>query len=116
MVCGKAGDQIPFFQLCQFGMQGDLRGYETGRYRDRVMFATQAEYRLLLPWRLAVAAFGGVGEVAPRPSAIDTANLLPAGGVGLRFSLSSQYRVNYRVDYAWGKNGGTLIVSLGEAF
>jgi len=116
MVCGKAGDEIPFFQLCQFGVQSDLRGYEAGRYRDRVMFATQAEYRLLLPWRLAVALFGGVGEVAPRASAINTANLLPAGGVGLRFSLSSQYRVNYRVDYAWGKNGGTLIVSLGEAF
>jgi hypothetical protein len=116
MACGKAGDQIPFFQLCQFGLQGDLRGYETGRYRDRVMFATQAEYRLLLPWRLAIAAFGGVGEVAPRASAINTSNVLPAGGIGLRFSLSKEYRVNYRVDYAVGKNGGTWIVSLGEAF
>ncbi len=116
MACGKTGDHVPFFELCQFGSQSDLRGYETGRYRDRFMFATQAEYRLLLPWRLAIAAFGGVGEVAPRAGAINTANLLPAGGVGLRFSLSSAYRVNYRVDYAVGKNGGTLIVSLGEAF
>jgi hypothetical protein len=116
MGCEKRGDHVPFFQLCQFGMQGDLRGYETGRYRDHFMFATQAEYRLILPYRLAIAVFGGVGEVAPTVGAINSANLLPAGGAGLRFALSSKYRVNYRFDYAVGKNGGTWIVSLGEAF
>ena len=116
MACGKSGDHVPFFELCSFGSQGDLRGYESGRYRDRFMFATQAEYRLLLPHRLAVTAFGGVGEVAPSLGQLTTANLLPAAGVGLRFSLSSTYRLNYRVDYAIGKNGGTSIVNLGEAF
>ena len=116
MGCEKRGDHVPFFQLCQFGMQGDLRGYETGRYRDHFMVATQAEYRLILPFRLAIAVFGGVGEVAPSLSHVNTTNLLPAGGVGLRFALSSTYRVNYRFDYAVGRNGGTWIVSLGEAF
>ncbi len=116
MGCEKRGDHVPFFQLCQFGIQGDLRGYETGRYRDHFMFATQAEYRLILPYRLALALFGGVGEVASSIGTINTANLLPAGGVGVRFALSSKYRVNYRFDYAVGKNGGTWIVSLGEAF
>jgi hypothetical protein len=116
MACGVGGDRVPFFNLCQFGAQADLRGYEQGRYRDRVMFATQAEYRLILRWRLALTVFGGVGEVAPAVRAINTGDLLPAGGVGLRFSLSSKYRVNYRVDYAVGKTGGTWIVSLGEAF
>jgi len=116
MACGVAGGRVPFFDLCQFGAQADLRGYEQGRYRDRVMFATQAEYRLLMRWRLALTVFGGVGEVAPSVRAINTDNLLPAGGIGLRFSLSSKYRVNYRVDYAVGKTGGQWIVSLGEAF
>ena len=116
MGCEKRGDHVPFFQLCQFGIHDDLRGYETGRYRDHFMFATQAEYRLTMPYRLALALFGGIGEVAPSIGTINTANLLPAGGVGIRFALSSQYRVNYRFDYAVGKNGGTWIVSLGEAF
>ena len=43
MGCGVTGDHVPFYELCQFGWQGDLRGYQTGRYRDRAMFATQGE-------------------------------------------------------------------------
>jgi hypothetical protein len=116
MGCDVPGDRVPFFELCMYGSGADLRGYELGRYRDHFMVAAQTEYRLTLPWRISVTVFGGTGEVAPSFGRLNSENLLPAGGAGLRYALSSKYRVNYRVDYAIGKNGGTWIVTLGEAF
>jgi hypothetical protein len=112
----STGGNAPFFGQCIFGTQDELRGYPAGRYIDQKMFATQAEYRLVLPWRLGVAAFGGVGEVAPSWSSFDTDNLLPSTGVGPRFTLSKKYHVNLRADFAWGKNGNTFSMGMGESF
>ena len=60
--CGTGG-QPPFYGNCIYG-SGVATGY-CGRYLDRYMFATQLEYRLVLPWRLGLVGFGGIGEVAP---------------------------------------------------
>src|SRR5260370_20298079 len=105
MGCGVTGDPIPFFELCQFGMMGDLRGYQLGRYRDRTMFATQAEWRVTLWRRFGATVFGGVGEVAPKWSGYDAENLLPSAGLGLRYNLSKQRRINLRLDLAHNKTG-----------
>ncbi|HET6169713.1 MAG TPA: BamA/TamA family outer membrane protein [Terracidiphilus sp.] len=113
--CSTGGD-APFFGQCIFGTQDELRGYPAGRYIDRTMFATQAEYRRVLPWRLGLAVFGGVGEVAPSWSSYDAENLLPSVGVGPRFVLSRKYHVNLRGDFAWGKNGNTFSMGMGESF
>lgn len=110
------GGNAPFFGQCIFGLQNELRGYPAGRYIDKDMLATQAEYRLSLPWRLGLAAFAGLGEVAPSFSKFDAGNILPSGGVGPRFVLSSKYHVNLRADFAWGKNGRTFSMGLGESF
>ena len=59
------GGQPPFYGNCIYGTNSELRGYTAGRYLDRYMFATQLEYRLVLPWRLGLVGFGGLGEVAP---------------------------------------------------
>lgn len=112
----STGGQAPFFGQCIFGMQDELRGYPAGRYIDMKMFATQAEYRLELPWRLGVAAFAGIGEVAPTWTGFDGGNLLPSGGFGPRLKLSGKYGVNLRADLAWGKNGHTFSMGLGESF
>ena len=57
-------DRAPLFDLCLFGAGSDLRGYEAGRYRDRAMFALQAEYRFPLAGRFGGVVFGGTGKVA----------------------------------------------------
>jgi outer membrane protein assembly factor BamA len=116
MGCGVTGKTVPFFELCQFGWMGDLRGYQTGRYRDRAMFATQAEWRIVLPKRLGAALFGGVGEVAPDGRSFTTEDLLPSGGLGLRFNLSKQRRINLRLDLAYSKTGGSWSMGVAEAF
>jgi len=114
-VCATGG-RAPFFGQCIFGMQNELRGYPAGRYIDQKMIATQAEYRLVLPWRFGVVAFAGLGEVAPSFSDFNGQNLLGSIGGGARFNLSSKYHVNLRADIAQGKNGHTFSMGLGEAF
>jgi outer membrane protein assembly factor BamA len=59
-LCGTGGD-APFYGQCIFGVQNELQGYTAGRYIDRYMFATQLEYRLVLPKRFGLVGFGGVG-------------------------------------------------------
>jgi len=120
--CNVRGD-APVYALCLFGLQGDLRGYSVGRYLDRSMFAAQAEYRLRLPedlgffGKFGFVAFGGVGEVAPTFGDMNSENLLPSGGVGIRFLLAKENHINFRIDYAWGKSGSKgLYVGVGEAF
>ncbi len=121
MGCASMGDRVPIYDLCMYGSNGDLRGYSTGRYQDRRMFATQAEYRLTLPLegilgRFGVAAFGGFGGVAPRFSDMAFSDFLPAGGGGLRFRMTKSNPINFRVDYGVGRSGHTWTLSVGEAF
>lgn len=110
------GGYPPFYGECIYGTNSEIRGYVAGQYIDRQMIATQLEYRLALPWRLGIVAFGGVGEVAPSLGEFRYRNLLPAGGGGLRFKLSSKYHVNLRADIAQGKNGHTFSMGIAEAF
>jgi hypothetical protein len=110
-----AGD-VPFFHLCLFGTGSDLRGYTGGQYRDRMMLAAQAEYRLELPWRFGLAAFAGVGEVARALDDFNTKDLLPSAGAGVRYTIATKNHINLRLDFAWGKGSNGFYFSVGEAF
>jgi outer membrane protein assembly factor BamA len=112
------GGKPPFYGNCIYGTSNQLRGYVAGKYFNRYMVTTQLEYRLALPWRLGVVAFGGVGEAIPGEDKLLFRNnhFLPSGGGGLRFQLSKQYHVNLRADIARGKDGHTFGLGLGEAF
>jgi len=114
-LCGTGGEP-PFYGNCVYGAKNELRGYTAGRYLDRYMFATQAEYRRVLLWRFGLVAFGGVGAVAPGASQFRANQFLPAGGTGVRFLLSKKEHVNLRTDFAWGKDNFTWSMGVGEAF
>jgi Omp85 superfamily domain len=111
----SANGSVPFYDLCLYG-GSDLRGYTSGEFQNRRMFATQAEYRRELPKRLGVVAFGGVGGVARQWNDFRSDGLLPAAGLGLRFKLDKKHHINYRIDYAVGRGGHTLSIGVGEAF
>ena len=115
MACSANGS-VPFYDLCLYGFNSDLRGYTTGEFQNRRMFATQAEYRIELPRRLGLVAFGGVGGTARRWNEFRSDQLLPAAGAGLRFKLDKKNHINYRIDLAFGREGRTLSIGLGEAF
>jgi hypothetical protein len=111
----ESGD-VPFYALSQFGRGSDLRGYPIGQYQDKQMFAIQAEYRLEITKRFGAVAFFGVGEVAPTFYQFNFVNLLPAGGIGIRYVLAEKNHVAVRLDGAWGNDGFQYYFSIGEAF
>jgi len=113
--CNVSQD-APFYDLCFFGSQNDLRGYEGGQYRDHTMMATQVELRQHLFWRIGAVAFAGVGAVAPDYGQITDSRALPSGGIGLRFQPTAKTPVNLSLDYAWGRGSQGLYLYLGEAF
>ena len=115
MACSANGS-VPFYDLCLYGYGADLRGYTTGEFQNRRMFATQAEYRLELPKRLGLTAFGGVGGIARRWGDFRSDELLPGAGIGLRFKLDKRNHINYRIDLAVGREGRTISIGVGEAF
>ncbi len=106
---------VPFFLLSTFGGDTDLRGYPSGRYRDRMMYALQGEYRWQLNERWVLTGFAGFGEVAEDLGDFGK-DLLPAGGAGLRFVLSQKHRMSLSADVAVGKHGAEFYLGIGEAF
>ncbi len=109
------GHGAPFYDLCMFGQNNDLRGYTAGQYRDHFMAAAQVEYRRDLFWRLGAVAFVGVGGVSPSIEKFGSA-LLPAAGVGLRLRASKAYGVNASLDFAVGDDSQAFYFYIGEAF
>jgi hypothetical protein len=110
----SSGD-APFFALARIGGT-DLRGYISGQYMDRMMFAVQGEYRRGLTERFGVVAFAGVGEVASDFNELNSHDLLPSIGAGIRYRLSKQHPINFRVDVSRGKDDTAIYVGVGEAF
>jgi len=115
MIC-SANQSVPFYDLCLYGVSNDLRGYTGGEFQNRRMFATQAEYRRALKGRFGAVVFGGVGGIARRWNQFRSDELLPAVGVGLRFNIEKKNHINYRIDWAVGRAGHTLVIGIGEAF
>jgi hypothetical protein len=113
--CGAPGD-APFYGMCSLGSgRFSVRGYTQGRYRDHYTTAGQVELRGHTAGRWGATLFGGFAQVAPDVSEIFGSELLPSGGVGLRYQLTQKYPMHLRLDYAWGRDGGLLYFSVGEA-
>jgi Omp85 superfamily domain len=113
--CAAPGD-APFYGLCSLGSgRYTMRGYTQGRYRDHLGNVVQAELRGHRA-RMGAVVFAGFGQVAGSAAEMFGAELLVAGGAGLRYQLTSKYPMHMRLDYAWGRDGGLLYFSVGEAF
>ena len=81
------------------------------------MLAMQAEWRWSNVWRaLGLVLFAGAGKVFPGWDEVGPASWLPSAGLGMRYTLIEDRRMNARIDFAWGKEGGTFYFSVGEAF
>jgi hypothetical protein len=115
LVVRATGEDAPFFILSSFGGSTDLRGYPGGRYRDRMMYALQSEYRWQVNDRWILTGFAGFGEVASSASDFGE-DLLPAAGVGARFVISKKHRVALSADIAAGNDGTEFYFGVGEAF
>lgn len=113
--CATPGD-TPFYALCKFGQNFDLRGYVGGRYRDKALLAVQTELRWRFTKRWGAVGFLGVGGVGESFSDFDKDDTLPAAGVGIRFSISPENRLNVSLDWAVGKDNDYVYIYVSEAF
>lgn len=115
-LCAAAGD-VPFNDMCMFGASNALRGYLTGRYRDRASWAMQGELRHRLSSRWGGVAFFGYGGIALGVSNFfSKGNVLPGAGAGLRYRPFKGNDVQLRLDMAVGKNTTGVYLGIGEAF
>jgi hypothetical protein len=112
----QVSERTPLFDLCLFGAGSDLRGYEAGRYRDRAMYAAQAEYRFPLAGRFGAVVFAGSGKVAASFGDMGKETDLPSVGVGVRWLAAQQARVNLSVDIAAGRDSTGIYVYVKESF
>ena len=98
---------VPWAELSQLGSGSDLRGYRSGRYRDRAMIYGIVEYRYQFTSdsretglsRHGFVAWVGAGTIAP--SFGDITDVLPNWGVGYRFEV--QPRMSVRADIGYGR-------------
>jgi hypothetical protein len=74
------------------------------------------ELRHRLKGRFGVAAFAGVGGIAPSFGDLGDSKILPAVGAGVRWQASKETPINLRIDVAVGKDSNAFYVSVGEAF
>jgi hypothetical protein len=82
----KLGDEIPFYLLPAIGKSGVLRGYPSGRLRDRFMTVATLEYRWPV-WTAADAVlFIDAGRVFPDLDSFTFSGWRWGSGVGLRFN------------------------------
>ncbi|WP_081112107.1 BamA/TamA family outer membrane protein [Bdellovibrio sp. HCB117] len=107
---------VPFYSLPMFGSQSDLRGFEAGKYRDRVLWAAQAEYRYRFTDRWGLVLFAGMGQVVHDLDEVNFDDTLTSGGTGLRFKIASNNPVDFRVDVASGDGEISWYFSVGQAF
>ncbi len=107
---------IPFLDMSTAGNDDMLRGYAKNRFRDHNFAGTQVEYRFPLFWRFGGVAFAGVGDVFRKPADLEFRLLKYSIGGGLRFVINPAERLNVRLDYGYGREGGHFYFVVAEAF
>lgn len=106
-----------FFDYSLIGGDNAIRGFRTGRYRDKNMSFVQVETRLPLFWRFGIAVFGGVTGIYSSFNTLDQNTIKSNLGLGLRFLIDKKENINLRFDYAIGSKGHDgFYVAFGESF
>jgi outer membrane protein assembly factor BamA len=107
---------VPFPLLAMLGGSHLLRGYYTGRFRDKNLLVLQAEWRCPLFWRIGLSVFAGMGQVADRFSHLNAGNFHYSTGLGLRLLYNRKESIHARMDFALGKDSSGIYMEGDESF
>jgi len=77
----------PFYDIPPLGGEDIMRGYYSGRYRDKNYFATQLEYRLRVWWKFGLVGFIGLGDVASEITKFELKKFKYSYGGGIRLRI-----------------------------
>ena len=120
MAGGIATGDVPFDGYQTYGTRNNLRGYPGGKYRGRNMVAIQTEYRRNIYNRWGGVVFAGTGSIWGHDEEGEETferNWLPSAGIGARYMVSLEKRINIRLDYAIGVDGNQgVYFGIMEAF
>lgn len=101
------GKQVPFFLMPDLGGTGELRGYQSYRFRDRNSILFTAEYRWYVQEFVDMALFYDAGKVAARRADLDFDDLRSNIGIGIRFH--GPRTTALRIEVAKGDEGMRFI-------
>jgi len=110
---------VPFNQMAMIGGESMMRGYYLGRFRDKNLFTSQAEYRFLpfgFSKRLGAAAFISTATVAPSAKSLFSSTFKMAGGFGARYLIFKSKDIFVRFDLGFTREGNGYYFYIGEAF
>ena len=113
-VTHSGGNRVPFYRLQSIGGARSLRGYSSGRFRDRNVLLVNAEVRCQIWHWLDMAVFGDAGQVFRTFRTVDLDD--PRLGYGLGFRIKNDGKTLGRIDVARGREGWTLHTDLGSLF
>lgn len=108
------GGRVPFYRLQSIGGARSLRGYSSGRFRDRNVLLTNAEVRCQIWHWLDMAVFADVGSVFRDIKEVDLTDF--RAGYGLGFRIKNEGRTLGRIDVARGDEGWKLHLDVGSLF
>ncbi len=106
----------PFYALPKLGGQYKMRGYFEGRYRDKNYIMAQVEFRKKIFWRFDGIVFLGVGDVGNSFSDFGLSSIKFSYGIGLRYVLDEDEKLNIRVDVGFGGDSRGFYFGFEEAF
>ncbi len=110
-----SGD-VPFRKLAMLGGQFRTRGIYLGRFRDKSAASVQLDYRTWFNQRWGMVAFLSSGWVAPTVSELADATTHFTYGLGGRYMINLERRMDFRLDYARAKDSKAVYFGVGEAF
>jgi len=111
----RSGDgDIPFYRLQSIGGSRSLRGYESGRFRDRNVLLMNAEVRCQIWHHMDMALFTDVGHVFNEWEEIGEGGAHVSAGIGFR--VQKDGRTLGRIDFARSKEGWSTVLDLGSLF
>jgi len=109
--CLKSGS-APLWDACKIG----LRGFSATKYLGKSSASAQFEARWHISEKWGLVGFGGAGTIDDSFSQIHDREVIPSYGIGLRFMVLAEKRINLRLDYARSTDSDAIHVSVGEAF
>ncbi len=106
---------VPYRNLAVLGGNVIMRGYYSGRFRDKKFVGSQVEYRFPIYQRIAGVGFTAIGQVAQELQDFGIDRFKLATGAGLRVSVLPKEKLNLRFDVAYGNQINYYVV-LAESF
>ncbi len=116
--------ETPVHKMPSMGSNDIMRGISSKRYKDMDMMVFQSEIRYPLFRKFSGTIFAGIGNVASKIENLEIGTLKVAFGMGLRYAVSSDDRLNLRLDMGSNNRVSSnkdddlfnIYFSIGEAF